>query len=108
MLGLEAQGIHETVCVWYSDISSSANSNASSSYDSIMKCDIDIRRDLYGNVVLSGGTTMFPGIRDRMNKELAALAPSNMKAIPQSAVLFSRVLKRSVLGQGHRSPREKV
>ena len=26
-----------------------------------MKCDVDIRKDLYANVVLSGGTTMFPG-----------------------------------------------
>lgn len=40
---------------------------------------MDIRRDLYGNVVLSGGTTMFPGIADRMQKELIALAPSSMK-----------------------------
>merc|ERR1712144_9449 len=38
-----------------------------------------IRKDLYGNVVLSGGTTMFPGIGERMNKELVALAPSTMK-----------------------------
>merc|ERR1719166_531704 len=30
-------------------------------YESIMKCDVDIRRDLYTNTVLSGGTTMFPG-----------------------------------------------
>ncbi len=30
-------------------------------YKSIMKCDVDIRRDLYNNVVLSGGTSMFPG-----------------------------------------------
>lgn len=48
-------------------------------YTSIYKCDLDIRRELYGNVVLSGGTTMFPGISDRMQKELAALAPSSMK-----------------------------
>jgi len=61
MLGLEAHGIHETT------------------YNSIYKCDLDIRRDLYGNIVLSGGTTMFPGIADRMQKELAALAPSSMK-----------------------------
>jgi len=33
-----------------------------------MKCDVDIRKVLYGNVVLSGGTTMFPGIADRMQK----------------------------------------
>ncbi|KAM6497694.1 hypothetical protein JOM56_005642 [Amanita muscaria] len=43
-LGLEAAGIHETT------------------YNSIFKCDLDIHRDLYSNVVLSGGTTMFPGI----------------------------------------------
>lgn len=49
------------------------------SYNSIFKCDLDIRRDLYGNVVLSGGTTMFPGIADRMQKELSALAPTSMK-----------------------------
>ena len=60
-LGMESAGIHETT------------------YNSIMKCDVDIRKDLYGNVVLSGGTTMFPGIADRMQKELTALAPSTMK-----------------------------
>jgi actin len=60
-LGLEAAGIHETT------------------YNSIMKCDVDIRKDLYGNIVLSGGTSMFPGIADRMQKELTALAPSTMK-----------------------------
>jgi actin beta/gamma 1 len=48
-------------------------------YDTIMKCDVDIRKDLYGNVVLSGGTTMFPGIADRMTKEITALAPPTMK-----------------------------
>ena len=40
---------------------------------------MDIRRDLYGNVVLSGGTTMFPGIADRMQKELGSLSPASMK-----------------------------
>ena len=49
------------------------------SYTSICKCDLDIRRDLYGNIVLSGGTTMFPGIADRLQKELDALSPSSVK-----------------------------
>ena len=49
------------------------------SYNSIFKCDLDIRRDLYGNVVLSGGTTMFPGIADRMQKELTSLSPASIK-----------------------------
>ena len=60
-LGMESAGIHETT------------------YNSIMKCDIDIRKDLYANTVLSGGTTMYPGIADRMQKEITALAPSTMK-----------------------------
>jgi actin len=47
-------------------------------YNSIMKCDIDIRKDLYGNVVMSGGSTMFPGIAERMTKEIVAKAPSSM------------------------------
>ena len=61
LVGMESHGIHETT------------------YNSIMKCDVDIRKDLYGNIVLSGGSTMFPGIADRMNKEISALAPSAMK-----------------------------
>ena len=60
-LGLESVGIHETT------------------YNSIMKCDVDIRKDLYANVVLSGGSTMYPGIADRMQKEITALAPNTMK-----------------------------
>jgi len=60
-IGKEASGIHDT------------------SFQSIMKCDVDIRKDLYANVVLSGGTTMFAGIGERMTKELSALAPSTMK-----------------------------
>ncbi|KHN75988.1 Actin-2 [Toxocara canis] len=60
-IGMESAGIHETT------------------YNSIMKCDIDIRKDLYANNVLSGGSTMYPGIADRMQKEITALAPSTMK-----------------------------
>lgn len=47
MVGMEANGIHDTT------------------FNSIMKCDVDIRKDLYSNIVLSGGTTMFPGERAR-------------------------------------------
>jgi len=44
-----------------------------------MKCDIDLRKDLYANIVLSGGSTMYLGIADRMQKEIKSLAPSIMK-----------------------------
>jgi len=60
-LGMEISGVHE------------------STYNSIMKCDIDIRKDLYANCVLSGGSTMYPGIGDRMQKEITGLAPPTMK-----------------------------
>jgi actin len=44
-----------------------------------MKCDVDVRRDLFSNIVLSGGTTMYPGIAERLNKEIVSLAPSSVK-----------------------------
>merc|ERR1739844_363497 len=53
--------------------------STAAAYTSIMKCDVDIRKDLYANTVMSGGTTMYPGIADRMQKEITALAPSTIK-----------------------------
>ncbi|XP_048760101.2 actin-like isoform X2 [Ostrea edulis] len=61
-LGMESLGIHKIT------------------NDSIMKCDVDMNiKDLYANTVLAGGSTMYPGIADRMQKEITALAPSTMK-----------------------------
>ena len=45
----------------------------------ITKCDVHIRKELYANVVVSGGSTMFAGFADRLSKELTALAPASMK-----------------------------
>ncbi|XP_077377925.1 actin, cytoplasmic-like isoform X2 [Festucalex cinctus] len=42
---------------------------------SIVKCDSGLWKDLYANVVLSGGNTMFPGLAERLKKEMAVLAP---------------------------------
>merc|ERR1712225_119817 len=67
-LGMESAGVHETT------------------YNSIMKCDVDIRKDLYANVVLSGGTTMYAGIADRMSKEITALAPPPSANTPCGSV----------------------
>ena len=49
-------------------------------YQSIMKCDLDVRKDLYSNVILSGGNTMFPNMTERVQKELQTLIPSSTKA----------------------------
>jgi len=61
LLGKEAAGVDETA------------------YNSIMKCDVDIRKDLYMNVVLSGGSTMFPGMQERMQKGISDKAPTTVK-----------------------------
>ncbi len=41
-LGMESAGVHESI------------------YKSIHKCNVDIQQDLYSNILLSGGNTMFP------------------------------------------------
>lgn len=48
-------------------------------FDSIQKCDCDIRTDLCANTVLCGGTSMFPGLGERMAKEMVPLFPKSRK-----------------------------
>ncbi|CAO4383808.1 unnamed protein product [Caenorhabditis nigoni] len=81
-LGMESAGIHQAT------------------FDSIMKCDFDIRKELYANIVLSGGNTMFPGIADRMAKEITALAPSamNIEIIAPPERKYAAWIGGSVLG----------
>jgi len=59
-IGNESPGIHEIT------------------FNSIMACDVDIRKDLYANTVMSGGSTMFNNIDQRMKNEITALAPQTM------------------------------
>ena len=61
-LGMEANGVHETC------------------YNSIMKCDVIIKKDIYGNIVLSGWTSMEPGVDTRLEKDmLMPASPPTMK-----------------------------
>ncbi|XP_021044331.1 actin-related protein T1 [Mus pahari] len=55
-LGIHDLGISKMVC------------------NSIMKCDTDIQENLFAEIVLSGGTTLFPGLQNRLLKELEVLA----------------------------------
>ena len=61
LMGVTAVGIHEA-CI-----------------NALTKCDVDLQRDLYGNILLSGGNTMFPGLETRLAKEMVRLAPPTMK-----------------------------
>ncbi|KAL5482150.1 hypothetical protein EMCRGX_G022440 [Ephydatia muelleri] len=60
-LGMESEGIHKIIC------------------NSIAQCNVDIRNDLFANILLSGGNTMFPGMGERLQKEVTALAPPTVK-----------------------------
>eukprot|EP00746_Dinoflagellata_sp_MGD_P073172 gnl/MRDRNA2_/MRDRNA2_29705_c0_seq1.p1 gnl/MRDRNA2_/MRDRNA2_29705_c0~~gnl/MRDRNA2_/MRDRNA2_29705_c0_seq1.p1 ORF type:complete len:773 (-),score=164.10 gnl/MRDRNA2_/MRDRNA2_29705_c0_seq1:1659-3977(-) len=60
-LGLEVPGLHQLV------------------FNAIMKCDVDIRKDLYANMVLSGGGSCFEGLAERLTREITAMCPSTMK-----------------------------
>jgi actin-related protein len=56
-MGMDAPGIHELLL------------------DAIQKCDVDLRRSLYGGIVLSGGSSLFPGLPERLHAELAKQIP---------------------------------
>lgn len=60
MNGRELPGIHELT------------------YRSIQECDVDVRRDLYQNIILSGGTTLYEGMGERLLKEVENKAPKSI------------------------------
>eukprot|EP01125_Pyxidicula_operculata_P014460 TRINITY_DN4812_c0_g3_i1.p1 TRINITY_DN4812_c0_g3~~TRINITY_DN4812_c0_g3_i1.p1 ORF type:complete len:363 (+),score=47.89 TRINITY_DN4812_c0_g3_i1:18-1106(+) len=69
-------------------------------YQSILKCDIDIRRDLYPNIVLSGGTTMFDGFPERLHQEILNTINSTsirIKILAPQGRRFSTWLGGSIL-----------
>ncbi|KAK9839463.1 hypothetical protein WJX81_003687 [Elliptochloris bilobata] len=47
--------------------------------ESIGKCDLDIRRDMYNSIILTGGTALFTGVRERLERELLEVAPQAAK-----------------------------
>lgn len=59
--GIMADGVHEAV------------------NKTIMSSKEALQRDLYANIILCGGSTMFPGFADRMMREITAMAPPDMK-----------------------------
>jgi len=46
-------------------------------YKSITECDLDVRTDLYKNIICSGGTTLYEGFPERLSKELDAKCPQS-------------------------------
>ena len=68
-------------------------------YDCIMKCENNFQKNLFSNIVLTGGTSMFEGLDKRLGKEVSILAPSTMKVevIAPSKRNFATWLGGSIL-----------
>lgn len=82
LVGDESMGIHEVLV------------------NSIQKSDMDLRRMLWSNIILSGGSTLFKGFGDRLLREAEKLAPGDIKiriAAPQERI-FSTWSGGSILG----------
>mgnify|MGYP000553484093 FL=1 len=47
--------------------------------DTISKCDVDARKDLFGGVVVAGGGSLFASLRERLESELHDAAPTNVR-----------------------------
>ncbi|KAK6355803.1 Actin-like protein [Orbilia javanica] len=61
IIGLEYQGIHQILV------------------DAISRTDMDLRKALFGNIILSGGSTLTKGFGDRLLAEIRRLAVKDMK-----------------------------
>jgi len=61
LIGEEYSGVHQIIV------------------QSVQKTDIDLRKTLYSNIVLSGGSTLFPGFGDRLLNEVKGCAPKDIK-----------------------------
>lgn len=61
LIGTEYPGVHQIIV------------------DSIHRTDLDLRKELYGSIILSGGSTLTKGFGDRLLDELQRLAVKDMK-----------------------------
>ena len=81
LIGEEYEGLHEVLVY------------------SIQKSDMDLRKVLFQNIVLSGGSTLFKGFGDRLLSEVKKLAPKDIKiriSAPQER-LYSTWIGGSIL-----------
>eukprot|EP01084_Bolivina_argentea_P055916 102408_1 len=64
-----------------------------------MACDIDLRKELYRNIVLSGGSTMINGLTERLQSEVKKLAPESaeVKCIAPAERKYSVWIGGSIL-----------
>jgi len=66
-------------------------------YNSILKTDIDIRRPLFSNIVLSGGTTIISNFDNRLSNELNKLTNIGVDIIASEDRLYTTWIGGSIL-----------
>lgn len=47
-------------------------------FNAISQCDEEMRENLFSSIILSGGSTMFPGIKERLTKEIKEQIPESV------------------------------
>lgn len=82
LLGTDESGVHEKI------------------YHSILKCDRNIHEVIYANIVLAGGSTLFPNFAGRLLKEVKSLAApdTNVKVIAAPERIQASWIGGSIVG----------
>ncbi|KAK0138289.1 Actin-101 [Merluccius polli] len=73
-------------------------------YKSVLSTDIDLRRDLLGNIVLSGGNTLLAGLPERLQREVGVLVPGPRVRVSSPAGRDSSVWRGGAALAGLPSP----
>ena len=53
--------------------------------DCIRACDTDMRRELWGGIVVSGGSSLLPGLTDRLQARLGEIVPQTSMKVKMIA-----------------------
>lgn len=75
----EKDGRHIADCLFTTKPDSEWQSLPDIVYNCITASDVDLRRDLFGAVVVTGGSSMIPGVVERFTRELSLLTPQAYK-----------------------------
>ena len=69
-------------------------------FKSIMKTNTEIRPEMFSNIVLAGGNTMFEGLRKRLHDEITEVAPTKtkVKVVSNPERLYSSWIGGSIIG----------
>eukprot|EP01127_Copromyxa_protea_P004322 TRINITY_DN14199_c0_g1_i1.p1 TRINITY_DN14199_c0_g1~~TRINITY_DN14199_c0_g1_i1.p1 ORF type:complete len:465 (-),score=95.62 TRINITY_DN14199_c0_g1_i1:13-1305(-) len=51
----------------------------------ISQCDLDTRKGMWENIIVTGGSSMFPGFIERLKSEIAAISPENITPVVKAA-----------------------